>query len=602
MTKTSDPAVTTAFRSPPAIAAALGVVVLLALPLLPVPEFWITQLDYIGLYATVVLGLVLLTGVAGLTSFGQAAFVGLGAYATAYVTTAFGASPWLGLACGIVLTLVVALVVAGVTLRMSGHYLPLATIAWGLAMFFLVGNLEFLGKFDGLQGVPPVAIGSYELRTGRSSYYLIWIVALLGALALRHLLDSRPGRAMRALRGGTLMAEAMGIATLRYKVQAFVIAALYASLSGWLFAHYQRSVNPSPFGLQMGIEYLFMAVLGGVGLVGGAFVGAAAVKIAEDQLQNWLPALLDTSGPVELVVFGMVLILVLQVTPQGLWSLVTRRLPARRLDPSRWAGAEPLPRAAPPARGETVLSVHKVRKQFGGLVAVNDVSFDVRAGEIVGLIGPNGAGKSTLFNLITGVLPLTGGRVDYRGERIDGRTSRAIARRGMSRTFQHVRMIPDMSVLENVALGAHKRGGAGVLRAMLRLDRRDERRLLGEAWKQLQRIGMAALANEPAGNLALGQQRLMEIARALCTDPALLLLDEPAAGLRLKEKQALGDVLSQLRGEGMSLLLVEHDMEFVMTLTDRIVVVEFGTKLTEGSPAVVREDPAVRAAYLGVEH
>jgi branched-chain amino acid transport system permease protein len=600
MTTTSDPAVTK--RPPLKIAAAVGVVLLLALPLLPVPEFWITQLDYIGLYAMVVLGLVLLTGVAGLTSFGQAAFVGLGAYATAYVTTAYGASPWLGLVCGVALTLVVALVVAGVTLRMSGHYLPLATIAWGLAMFFLVGNLEFLGKFDGLQGIPPVAIGSLELRTGRSSYYLIWIVALLGAVALRHLLDSRPGRALRALKGGTLMAEAMGIATLRYKVLAFVIAAIYASLSGWLFAHYQRSVNPSPFGLQMGIEYLFMAVLGGVGLVGGAFVGAGAVKIAEDQLQNWLPALLGTSGPVELVVFGMVLILVLQVTPDGLWSLVTRRLPVRRQDPSRWAGAEPLPRATPPARGETVLSVQQARKQFGGLVAVNDVSFDVRAGEIVGLIGPNGAGKSTLFNLITGVLPLTSGRVDYRGARIDGQSSRAIARRGMSRTFQHVRMIADMSVLENVALGAHKRGGAGVLRAMLRLDRRDERQLLAEAWRQLDRIGMTALANEPAGNLALGQQRLMEIARALCTDPALLLLDEPAAGLRLKEKQALGDVLSQLRGEGMSLLLVEHDMDFVMTLTDRIVVVEFGTKLTEGTPDAVREDPAVRAAYLGVEH
>jgi branched-chain amino acid transport system permease protein len=600
MTKTSDPAVMK--NSSLKWAAAAGALLLLALPLLPVPEFWITQLDYIGLYAMVVLGLVLLTGVAGLTSFGQAAFVGVGAYATAYASTALGLSPWLGLACGLGVTAVVALVLAGVTLRMSGHYLPLATIAWGLALYFLVGNLEFLGKFDGLQGIPPVSVGGVELRTGRASYWLIWTVALLGALALRHLLDSRPGRAMRALKGGTLMAEAMGVATFRYKVLAFVIAALYASASGWLFAHYQRSVNPSPFGLQMGIEYLFMAVLGGVGLVGGALVGAGAVKIAEDQLQNWLPALLGTSGPVELVVFGMVLIVVLQVTPQGLWSLVTRRLPVRRQDPSAWADAEPLPRATPPARGETVLSVQKVRKQFGGLVAVNDVSFDVRAGEIVGLIGPNGAGKSTLFNLITGVLRLTSGQVDYRGQRVSGSSSRAIARRGVSRTFQHVRMIPDMSVLENVALGAHKRGGAGVLRAMLRLDRRDERRLLAEAWRQLERIGMTSLANEPAGNLALGQQRLMEIARALCTDPALLLLDEPAAGLRLKEKQALAEVLSQLRGEGMSLLLVEHDMDFVMTLTDRIVVVEFGTKLTEGTPDVVRDDPAVRAAYLGVEH
>jgi len=581
-------------------AALLGA--LFALPLLPVPEFWITQLDYIGLYALVVLGLVLLTGVAGLTSFGQAAFVGLGAYASAYVTTALGWSPWLGLACGLALTLVVALALAGITLRMSGHYLPLATIAWGLALFFLVGNLEFLGRFDGLQGVPPVAFGTLELRGGRASYGLIWACAVLGALALRNLLDSRPGRALRALRGGTLMAEAMGIATPRYKLLAFVIAALYASLSGWLFAHYQRSVNPSPFGLQMGIEYLFMAVLGGVGLVGGAFAGAAAVKIAEDQLQRWLPALLGTSGPVELVVFGMALIGVLQLAPAGLWSLLTRRRPARRHAASQWAGVTPLPRAAPPARGETVLSVRAARKQFGGLVAVDDVAFDVRAGEIVGLIGPNGAGKSTLFNLITGVLRPTAGRIDFRAERVDGLRSRAIARRGMSRTFQHVRLVADMSVLENVALGAHRRGGAGVLRAMLRLDRAAERRLLAEAWRQLERIGLAALADEPAGNLALGQQRLLEIARALCTDPALLLLDEPAAGLRLKEKQALAAVLAQLRAEGMSLLLVEHDMDFVMTLTDRIVVMEFGSKLTEGPPDVVRDDPAVRAAYLGVEH
>jgi ABC-type branched-subunit amino acid transport system ATPase component len=230
-------------------------------------------------------------------------------------------------------------------------------------------------------------------------------------------------------------------------------------------------------------------------------------------------------------------------------------------------------------------------RPFGGLVAVNDVGFDVRAGEIVGLIGPNGAGKSTLFNLITGVLPLTSGRVDFRGRRVDGKTSRAIAALGMSRTFQHVRMIPDMSVLENVALGAHRRGQAGVPRAMLRLDRGDERRLLAEAWRQLDRIGMTSLANEPAGNLALGQQRLMEIARALCTDPALMLLDEPAAGLRLKEKEALAGALAQLRAEGMSLLLVEHDMDFVMTLTDRIVVVEFGTLLVEGTPEAVRETP-----------
>jgi branched-chain amino acid transport system permease protein len=243
-----------------------------------------------------------------------------------------------------------------------------------------------------------------------------------------------------------------------------------------------------------------------------------------------------------------------------------------------------------------------VRKQFGGLVAVNDVSFQIRAGDIVGLIGPNGAGKSTTFNLITGVLALTAGSVRFRGQAITGLPSRDIARRGMSRTFQHVKLVPEMTVLENVALGGYMRSQSGTLKAMLRLDREEERRLFAEAERQLARIGMENQGHELAGNLALGPQRLVEIARALATDPSLLLLDEPAAGLRHKEKQALSDVLRQLKAEGLSILLVEHDMEFVMGLTDRIVVMEFGTKLIEGTPAEVQASPAVRAAYLGTEH
>ncbi len=242
------------------------------------------------------------------------------------------------------------------------------------------------------------------------------------------------------------------------------------------------------------------------------------------------------------------------------------------------------------------------RKEFGGLVAVNDVSFQVRSGQILGLIGPNGAGKSTTFNLVTGVLPATRGEVLLRGQPIHSLPSREIAARGVARTFQHVKMIPTMTVLENVALGAHLRGSAGVASAVLRLDRSEEKRLLREAQRQLERIGMADRMHELAGNLALGPQRLMEIARALAADPMLLLLDEPAAGLRLKEKQALAGVLRQLRGEGMAILLVEHDMDLVMGLVDRVVVMEFGTKLIEGTPEEVQASPAVRAAYLGTEH
>ena len=576
-------------------------VLLAVVPLLPVPEFWITQLNYIGLYTLVVLGLVLLTGIAGLTSFGQAAFVGLGAYTAAYLTLTYGVSPWLTVFAGLAITTGVALVLGWVTLRMSGHYLPLATIAWGLSLYYLLGNMATLGKYDGLMGVPAIYFFSIELNTGRHFYYLLWLIVVLAAVGITHLLDSRTGRAIRALKGGVTMAEAMGVDTFGYKVKVFLIAALLASVSGWLFAHFQRSVNPSPFGLKMGIEYLFMAVIGGVGHVWGALVGAALVKVLEDQLQAWLPTLLGASGNYEIIVFGILLVLVLKYARDGVWDFVEQRLP-RRTRERDWGDAAPLPESAKPKRGEVVLDVQAVRKEFGGLVAVNDVSFQVRAGEIVGLIGPNGAGKSTTFNLVTGVLPATRGEVRLRGERIDALRAREIARRGVSRTFQHVKMIPSMSVLENVALGAHLRGQGGIARAMLRLDRSEERRLLHEAERQITRIGMRELMHESAGNLALGQQRLMEIARALAADPALLLLDEPAAGLRLREKQGLADVLRQLRDEGMSILLVEHDMDLVMGLVDRIVVMEFGTLLLEGTPEEVQASPAVRAAYLGTEH
>ncbi|TXT39444.1 MAG: branched-chain amino acid transport system ATP-binding protein [Comamonadaceae bacterium] len=567
----------------------------------PVPEFWITQLNYIALYSLVILGLVLLTGIGGLTSFGQAAFVGIGAYTSAYLTVNMGWSPWLTVFAGLLITGISALVVGWITLRMSGHYLPLATIAWGLSLYYLMGNLDALGKYDGILGVPALTLFGWDISQGRSFFVLAWGMVLFAAFALLNLMDSRTGRAIKAMRASGLMAEAMGVDTLRHKVGIFLIAALFASLSGWLFAHFQRTVNPSPFGLKMGIEYLFMAVLGGAGYVWGAISGAVMTKLLEDELQVLLPKLIGTSGSYEVIVFGIVLVLVLKYLPDGVWSLVGRFLPK----PNRvedWHSAAALSERAKPSLGETVLEVKDIRKQFGGLTAVNNIGFSIQAGQIVGLIGPNGAGKSTTFNLITGVLGLTSGEVKFRGQTISGLPSREIAKRGMSRTFQHVKMIPELTVLENVALGAQLRGSKGALSSMLRLDRAEEQSLLREAARQLERIGMGHAMHELAGNLAMGPQRLLEIARALCSDPALLLLDEPAAGLRHKEKQALANVLRQLRSEGMSILLVEHDMDLVMDVTDHIVVMEFGTLLMQGTPEEVQQSPKVRAAYLGVEH
>lgn len=582
----------------------IAAVALLLLPFVPVPDFWITQLNYIGLFSLVVLGLVLLTGVGGLTSFGQAAFAGIGAYATAWLTTAHGLSPWIGLVAGLGATLVLALIIGLLTLRMSGHYLPLATICWCLALYYLVGNLETLGKYDGLLGLPAIQIGDFSFQSERRIYLLIWLAALLAALAVTRLLDSRPGRIMRSLNtsrgGGATMPEAMGASTFRYKLVMFVIAALLASVSGWLYAHMQRSVNPSPFGIKFGIEYLFMAVLGGIGTVGGAFTGAALVKLAEDQLKVWLPLVFGGSGNYEIIVFGIVLVLVLRFAPEGLWPLIARWLPARRARAVDENAAR-LSSRSHPERGAALLDVRRIRKQFGGLVAVNEISFAIKSGDIVGLIGPNGAGKSTTFNLVSGVLPLTSGEVELIGQRVDGKGSRSIARAGLSRTFQHVKLVPDMTVLENVALGTYLRTRSGTLRAMLGLNAAEERQARAEALRQLRRIGLGDQAHELAGNLALGPQRLVEIARALASDPSLLLLDEPAAGLRHKEKESLAEVLRQLKAEGLSLLLVEHDMDFVMKLTDRIVVMEFGRHLMEGTPAEVQASPAVRAAYLGVD-
>jgi len=569
------------------------------LPLLPVPEFWFTQANYIGLYALVVLGLVVLTGIAGLISFGQAAFVGIGAYATAYLGTHYGLSPWLTLLAGLAITGISAFVIGAITLRMSGHYLPLATIAWSIALYYLFGSIEGLGKYDGISGLPPISVLGFGLEQGRSMYGLIWLCVGASAWALLNLLDSRPGRAIRALKNGTQMAEAMGVDTARVKIVIFVIAALLASVSGWLFAHLQRAVNPTPFGLDPSLEYVIMLVAGGMAHIWGALLGSGLVKLLQDQLQVIMPALFGATGSFEGLVFGLVLILLLRFAPEGLWPWLSRLWPrAPRPSPDDAQGPA-LPRREPSAAGTMLLQVRGVRRQFGGLVAVDDVSFNVRAGEIVGLIGPNGAGKSTTFNLVTGLLRVNAGEVLLRGQRIDGRPSRRIACLGVARTFQHVKLIPTMSVLENVALGTHQRTRVGILAATLRLDRRREAAMMREAAQALRRVGLGEHMHAEAGSLALGQQRLLEIARALCCDPALLLLDEPAAGLRAFEKQALARLLAELRAQGMGILIVEHDMEFVMQLTDHIVVMVFGQKIAEGAPRDIQANPAVLDAYLG---
>ena len=575
------------------------ILALIACAILPwtpgLPSFWVSLLNYIGISSILVVGLVVLTGIGGMTSFAQASFMGFGAYASAILSTRYGVSPWFGLPAAMIVAAVGAATIGAVTLRLRGHYLALGTMAISVSLYFLVANLDFFGRNDGLSSIPPLMLGDYRLTDGR--VYLTLVSAMLVAVvvATNNLLDSRLGRAIRALRGGALAAASFGVNTTRTRMLAFVYAAVLAAIAGWLYAHLQRSVNPTPFGLNASIEYLLMAVLGGAGHVGGAILGALLVTVINDLLQDFLPKLLSQRGNYETIVFGMILLGVLQFAREGLWPHLFRgRVQCREV-----VETTPLNPRTRPVGGSAILAVDHLEKRFGGLVAVNDLSFAVRVGEIVGLIGPNGAGKSTSFNLITGVASPSAGTVALFGQPITGLPPPAIARHGIARSFQHVKLVPGMSVIENVAIGAHLRGQAGALAAICRRDRAEEAQIFAEAARQLDRVGLTQLADRPADSLALGQQRVVEIARAMCLDPVLLLLDEPAAGLRHVEKAELAALLRRLRDEGMSILLVEHDMEFVMGLVDRLVVMDFGTKLAEGPAEQIRRNPAVIEAYLG---
>ncbi len=566
-------------------------------------ESLVTISNYAGLFCLVSIGLVLLTGVGGMTSFGQAAFVGVGAYTSAYLTTVSQWSPWLTLFVGVGIAVLIALVLGALTLKLAGHYLPLSTMAWGLSLYYLAGNLQFLGGHSGISGVPSLVFFNIHIDSGRNFTYFVWISVGIAIWLASNLLSSREGRAIRCLKGGRTMASAMGVNVPLVKLKVFVLSAVLAAISGWMYVHFQRFVNPTPFGLNYGIEYLFMTVLGGAGFLPGAVLGASIITILREVLVDYLPALFGQSGNYETIVLAVLIIFLLHRAPEGLWPRLLNVLKVQaQPDFSHIVANEGVAlvrKKVHPSKGELLLELEHVSKKFGGLSAVNDVSFGVRSGEILGLIGPNGAGKSTTFNLASGVNWASSGKVIFLGQDITQCDSHQVAALGMSRTFQHVQLLPQLTALENVAIGAYLRCDAGYLQSMLHLERAQEAQIMSEAMRMLQRVGLQRFAHTLAGNLSLGDQRILEIARALCSEPVLLLLDEPAAGLRLKEKQDLANLLGHLREEGLGVLLVEHDMDFVMGLVDRIVVMEFGEKIAEGSPHDIQNNPLVLDAYLG---
>lgn len=557
-------------------------------------DFYVSLLNLIGIYALVVLGLGMLVGWTGLMSFGHAAFFGIGAYATAWLTTAQAGSPLAGLLLGLVVAGLVAVVLGGISLRLSGHYLSLATLAWGMGLFLLFGNLHMLGRQNGISGIPYVGALGFEFDTVRKLYWLIWGVVGLALLAAVNLTWSRQGRGARILKGGVVLGECFGINSFAVRLKVFVIGALLAAVAGWLYAHTYRFVSPAPFGLMNSVEFLLMAVVGGTTSVLGSVIGSNAMVFLRDLVQDILPLFTSFGATLEGIAFGLIFILLLQNASSG----ISDYLPTlRRTPPNK--DRRTLMRRELPQRGTEILRVEGLEKRFGGLLAVDNVGFTVAAGEIVGLIGPNGAGKSTTFNLVSGLLEPTQGSIFLLGKNVTGLTPRKLFRQGVARTFQHVRLNPTMTVLENTMVGVYARTRAGFVRGALRLERQEDESAAEEAMYHLTKVGLGDKAMEPAGNLSLGQQRVLEVARALGADPLLLMLDEPAAGLRHREKVVLAELLGELRSDGVSILLVEHDMGFMLGLADRIVVLNFGTKLAEGRPREIRENPAVIEAYMG---
>jgi branched-chain amino acid transport system permease protein len=555
------------------------------------------------IFAIVAVGLSLVMGFAGQVNLAQAAFFGAAAYSASILTTQEHWSPWAAAPVAIAVAMAVAVVCGLPALRVQSHYLGIVSLGLAVAFSSLLTNSGFTGGASGIFGVPPIELPGVDMTDNYNFYYLA-LAALLavGAFAL-FVASTTLGRRLEAMRDDTLAAAACGIEIPYYRLAAFVLAGLCAGVAGVLYAHFVRYVSPDTFSLNAMFLLLAMVIIGGQDSIWASAVGAILLMTARN--------LLSGIQAYQQLVYGALIVATVVFAPRGLGGtadLVARRLGIRL---PRLPLPLPIPRLAAPAPqpvparreavGGTALEVVGVGKRFRGLSALSNVTLEVAEGEIHGIIGPNGSGKTTLFNVVSGIYRPSGGTVRLRGRDVTRRRSHQLARWGMGRTFQNLRLFRRLTVLENVMVAldrdpvwAHLRYVVAPWSVWSR-----ERRRRAQGLELLRGMGLDDVADVEAVNLPYGRQRQLEIARAVAGDADLLLLDEPAAGLNAAEMEVLKSTIRQVRDAGVTVVLIEHNMGLVMSLCERVTVLAHGQVIASGSPVDVSTDQAVIEAYLG---
>jgi branched-chain amino acid transport system permease protein len=555
-----------------------------------------------GALAAGAVGFVLLLGYAHQLAVGQAGFCMVGGYANAILSVHYGWDPFLAMLFGVALSMLIAYPIAAPILKLRGFVLVMGSLAFQLILVVAAFELHFTGGALGTYGVPRFAILGWTLKSDWLYFYFVWACVLLTIAIGLNIDRSRIGRALKAIAISENTAGSVGIDTVRYKVQMFVISAGMASLSGSLFVHFLRAMDPTVFGFGFSLNLVIAVIIGGLMSIWGGAVGATIVTALREGLRGLALPMWES------VIMGALTVFVLVVFQRGVAGNLSVWF-------DRWTGrhGKGTPSVVAPAgvdlprvdvvEGSSVLEVKNVNRSFGSLRAVRDVSFTVEAGSITALIGPNGAGKTTLFNLIGGYQPLNEGSISFNGKRIDELIPNQIAALGIGRTFQNLQLFHNMTVLENVMCGRHRLHEAGIVRisANMAAARREERESREEALRCLEFVGLRGAESLPATELSFGHMRLVEIARALALRPSVLLMDEPASGLNDTETEQLAELILQISALGITILLVEHDMRLVMGLADKVVVMHHGQKIADGSPDHVRADRDVIAAYLGTE-